>query len=164
ECVASRIETSPHVGGEEEEGDDLRAQGSDRGSPHAERWKAEIPEYQDVVQDDVGTRQDDRRRDEHPRPSQAHQQGAVGEGSGGTRKTKSIESATAIAPSSVTPTRARKIVSIRWRTASLVCAKMIGSETLQTTRERLSVVMSTGALRPLPRAGRSPVASRGERE
>src|SRR5947199_443702 len=84
--------------------------------------------------------------------------------SGGTRKIKSIESATAIAPSSVTPTRARKIVSIRWRTASLVCAKMIGSETLQTTRERLSVVMSTGALRPLPRAGRSPVASRGERE
>src|SRR5881409_3879509 len=82
--------------------------------------------------------------------------------SGATRKIMSIESATAIAPSSVTPTRARKIVSITWRTASLVCAKIMGSETLQTTRESLSGVIPTNAV--LPRAGRWPVVSRGEGE
>src|SRR6266699_4150411 len=81
--------------------------------------------------------------------------------SGATRKIKSIESATAIAPSSVTPTRARKIVSITWRTASLVCAKMIGSEIPQTTRESLSAVIPTSAV---PQAGRCPVVSRGEDE
>src|SRR5436309_6650393 len=82
--------------------------------------------------------------------------------SGATRKIKSIESATAIAPSAVTPTRARKIVSITWRTASLVCAKMIGSEIPQTTRESLSAVIPTSAV--LPQAGRCPVVSRGEDE
>src|SRR5216117_2665896 len=82
--------------------------------------------------------------------------------SGATRKIKSIESATAIAPSSVTRTRARKIVSITWRTASLVCAKMIGSEIPQTTRESLSAVIPTSAV--LPQAGRCPVVSRGEDE
>ena len=63
--------------------------------------------------------------------------------SGKTRKSKSTESATAMAPSSVTPTRARKMESIRWRRVSLASARMMGSETLQTSRERLSVVITT---------------------
>src|SRR5436190_21687925 len=59
--------------------------------------------------------------------------------SGTTKKSRSSESATAIAPSSVTPTRARKIVSIRCRTDSLAWARIIGSETLQTIRASVSV-------------------------
>src|SRR6184192_809277 len=83
ESVTRGIETSPHVDREEEEGDYLGAQGSGRGSPHAEHWKAEFPEDQDVVQDDIGGRQESRRRDENPGASQAHQQRAVGERSAG---------------------------------------------------------------------------------
>ena len=60
---------------------------------------------------------------------------------GSTRNNSSTESAIASAPTSATPTRARKIVSIRCRRFTLAPAKMTGSETFHTTRESLLMLI-----------------------
>src|SRR5881396_1068487 len=71
--------------------------------------------------------------------------------------------AIATAPSSVTPTRARKIESVTWRMLSLISAKIRGSDTPQTIRDRPLAFMAAAG-RGLER--RSPAAhpSRGERD
>ena len=58
-----------------------------------------------------------------------------------TRNSSRTESATARAPSSAIPTRARKIVSIKCRRVSLAPARITGSETFHTTRESLLMLI-----------------------
>jgi hypothetical protein len=58
-----------------------------------------------------------------------------------TSDKRRTESAMAMAPSSATPTRARKSVSMRCRKFSLAAARMTGSETFHTTRERGLMLM-----------------------
>src|SRR5437016_4122037 len=79
ESITPRFETSPHVDGEEEEGDELSAHGPDCGSAHAKRRQTELAENQEVVQNEMGDRHDDRCGDQSACSSQAQQQCTVGE-------------------------------------------------------------------------------------
>ena len=73
------VETPPDISREVNGREQLGAHGSDSGAAHPKRRIAELPEDEDVIQDDVGDDQDGRRREEGPRSSQADQQRAVGE-------------------------------------------------------------------------------------
>src|SRR5215510_7966019 len=68
-----------HVYREEADGGQLRSHRPYRSPAHSKSGTAELSKDEQVVQDDIGDDQDDRRRDESSRPSQARQERAEGE-------------------------------------------------------------------------------------
>ena len=75
--VTRLIESSQHIYGQEKKGGSLRSQRSEGGSAHAHDRKTQLSKDKNIVDANVGAREDDRSRDQRGGLSRTHQQGAV---------------------------------------------------------------------------------------